>query len=66
MTSDRFCACKAFELWYIDGNPPTRWCVCAHADDEHLDGQRLCVGDVVVLPAVTDEAEPTAETPSRR
>lgn len=39
---ERWCTCDAFTLWYDDV------CVCGHLDETHVDGQRLCVGDVIV------------------
>lgn len=42
-----FCDCTAFKLWYT-GEGPTDYCRCGHSRSEHLDGQRTCVGDVII------------------
>lgn len=45
----RWCECVGFVLWYVgEDNARTRYCRCGHSDEEHLDGTRSCVGDVIV------------------
>lgn len=45
-----YCNCDAFALWYTTSLGEAV-CVCGHFQDEHLDGERSCLGESVLLPA---------------
>lgn len=44
---ETFCECPGFILWYTTERG-VDVCRCGHQRDEHIDGQRMCVGDVVI------------------
>jgi len=41
-----WCECGAFVLWYFEDGISV--CRCGHPAAEHVDGDKMCVGDLEV------------------
>lgn len=46
MSNTYFCSCERFKLWYIGEDIGVKVCTCGHPDTEHVDGAKMCVGEV--------------------